>query len=74
MFDSLFRLTWKKLLLTIVAWIFCVVMHNVVYALCRDFFGPDGDEPFFIFLAIVVIPLYFVVAVGYTVILRSMRE
>ena len=71
MLDSLLRLTWKKLLLTIAVWIFCVVMHNVIYALFLDFFGPNGDEPFFFLLAVVVIPLYFVVAMAYTVIRRK---
>lgn len=68
MLDRLLRLTWRKLLLIIAAWVLCVVMHNAVYALFHDFFGPQGDELFFFLLAIVVIPLYFVVSVAYTLI------
>jgi nitrate/nitrite transporter NarK len=67
MLDKLFRLTWKKLLLIVAAWVLCVVLHNVVYGLFRDFFGPNWDEPFFFLLAVVLIPLYFVVALAYTV-------
>jgi hypothetical protein len=74
MLDRLLRLTWTKLLLTIAVWIFCVVMHNVIYALFRDFFGANGDEPFFFILAVVVIPLYFVVAVAYTVVGSIRRQ
>ncbi len=73
MFDRLLRLTWKKLLAIVAAWVLCVVLHNAIYALFRDFFGPHGDEPFFFLLAVVVIPLYFVVSVAYTV-LRLIRR
>lgn len=66
MLDRLLRLSVKKLLLIIAAWVLCVVMHNIVYALFREFFGPHGDEPFFFLLAVVVIPLYFVAALVYT--------
>lgn len=66
MLNRLLRLSVKKLLLILAGWVLCVVMHNVVYALFRDFFGPHGDEPFFFLLAVVVIPLYFVVALVYT--------
>lgn len=66
MLDKVLRLTLKRLLLIVAAWVLCVVMHNVIYALFRDFFGPNGDEPFFFLLAVVVIPLYFVVSLVYT--------
>ncbi len=49
------------------------MLHNLVYALLRDSFGPNGDEPFFLILAVVVIPAYFLLALAYTVVkwLRS---
>jgi len=68
MLDNLFRLTLKRLFLIVAAWVLCVVLHNVVYALFQDFFGPHGDEPVFFLLAIVVIPLYFVLSLAYTVV------
>ena len=69
MLDKLLRMTLKNFFLIIAAWVLCVVMHNVVYGLFRDFFGPTGDEPFFFFLlAVAVIPLYFVVSLAYTVV------
>ena len=68
MLDKLLRLTWRRLLLILVAWVLCDVLHNAVYALFLDFFGLHSDEPFFFLLAIVVIPLYFVVSVAYTLI------
>ena len=71
MLDKVLRLTLKRLVLIVAAWVSCVVMHNVVYALFHDFFGPHSDEPFFFLLAAVVIPLYFVVSLVYTVVQRS---
>lgn len=68
MLDKLLRLTWRRLLLILAAWVLCVVMHNAIYALFHDYFGPHGDEPFFFLLAVVVIPLYLVVSVAYTLI------
>jgi uncharacterized BrkB/YihY/UPF0761 family membrane protein len=68
MLDKLLRLTFGKCLLIVAAWLLCVVMHNVLYALFRDFFGPHGDEPLFLLLAVVVVPLYFVVSLVYTVV------
>lgn len=68
MLDKVLRLTRKRLLLIVAAWVACVVMHNLIYVLFRDSFGPNGDEPFFFLLAVVVIPLYFVVSLVYTVV------
>ena len=68
MLDKMLRLTLGKLLLIIGAWVLCVVMHNVIYGLFHDFFGPRGDEPFFFLFTVVVIPLYFVVSLVYTVV------
>jgi hypothetical protein len=64
--DLWFLLTWRKILLVLAAWVACVVLHNLVYALFRRYFGAKGDEPFFFLLAVVVIPLYVLVALVYT--------
>ncbi|MBW2995747.1 hypothetical protein KY332_00440 [Candidatus Woesearchaeota archaeon] len=58
----------KKLLLIIGAFILAVLLHNLVYALFFDYFSrTGGDEAFFFIIAIFVIPLYFLVSVGYTI-------
>ena len=67
MIDKWFFLTWKKLLLIVAAWVLSVVFHNAVYALFHDHFGSGGDEPVFFILAVIVIPLYFVGSLFYTV-------
>lgn len=71
--DKLFLLTWKKLLLIPGAWILCVVLHNVVYALLRPLFEPGGDEPFFFLLAVVVIPLYAIACLLYSLVRLGMK-
>jgi len=68
MLDKLLRLSLRRTLLIVAAWVLCVVLHNVIYGMFRDSFGPNGDEPFFFLLAVVVIPLYSVVSLVYTVV------
>jgi hypothetical protein len=62
-------LTWKKVLLILVAWVAAVLLHNIVYGLFKDYFDSHGgDEPFFFFIALIVIPLYVLVSLIYTLI------
>lgn len=57
-----------RLVLIAAVWVLCVILHNAIYAMLRDSFGPDWDEPFFLILAVVVIPIYFVVSLVYTIV------
>jgi hypothetical protein len=66
--DKLFLLTWKKLLLIPGAWLLCVILHNAIYGLFQAFFEPGGDEPFFFLLAVVVIPIYTLACLLYSVV------
>lgn len=65
--DRWLLLTSTKVLLFVAAWLACVILHNVVYALFRDSFGPGGDEPFFFLLAVLVLPAWFLGALVYTI-------
>jgi len=67
MLDKWLFLTWRKLLVIVAAWVLSVVLHNAVYALFHNYFGPGGDEPVFFIFAVIVIPLYFVGSLFYTV-------
>lgn len=70
-----FLLTWKKVLWTIIAWVAAVLLHNLVYGLFKGYFDRHGgDEPFFFFIAIVVIPLYLLISLVYTIVLRSKKK
>ena len=66
--DKLLLLTWKKLLLIPGSWLLCVILHNAIYGLFRSFFEPGGDEPFFLILAVIVIPIYTLASLGYSAI------
>jgi len=64
--DRWLLLTRRRILYILAAWVACVVLHNLIYALLLKFWGIRRDEGFFFLLAIVVIPLYGLVALGYT--------
>ena len=55
-----FFLSGKKLLFIILAWVVSVVLHNAFYAL----FGIE--EAVFFLIAVIVIPLYLIISVVYT--------
>ena len=58
----------KKLFIVVGAFILAVLLHNLTYALFYDYFSrTGGDEPVFFIIAVIVIPLYFLIAVGYTI-------
>ncbi len=71
--DRLLLLTWKRVVLILIAWILCVILHNLTYALFRPVFGPDGDEPVFFLLAVVVIPLYATACGVYSLVRLALR-
>lgn len=74
-YDKYLRLTGKKLLGIIGAEALFLFLHNAVYTLFYDYFRrTNSDEPFFFFLALVIIPLYFMVTVIYTVLRAFMTN
>ncbi|MCD6302253.1 MAG: hypothetical protein J7M15_01865 [Anaerolineae bacterium] len=67
--DKYLLLNWKRILLIIGAWVLAVILHNLIYGLFQSYFDVSGgDEPFFFILAVIVIPLYALVALVYTII------
>ena len=72
-FSKLFLLNWKKFFGIVIAWFLAVVLHNVVYGLGiyfggENFWGLNGDEAFFFIIAMIIIPVYFIISVVYTLI------
>ena len=66
--DKYLLLSPKRVLIIACAWLLSVLLHNAVYALFYDYFSrTGGDEPVFFILAVVVIPLYLVISLVYTV-------
>ena len=58
------ELSWKNIIIMIVAWIIAVLLHNAIGALF------NFEEAFFFIVAIFVIPIYFIVSLVYTVIIK----
>ena len=61
-FDKWFLLDWKNFLTIVVLWFVFVFIHNAIYGL----FGVE-DAIFFI-LAVLLIPLYFLISIIYSII------
>ena len=72
--DRLLLLGWRKLLPIPVAWLLCVILHNVIYGLFQSHFDQTagGDEPFFLLLAVVIIPLYTIACLIYSTVRLGM--
>ena len=67
--DKWLLLTWKKILLIIFFWFGAVILHNLVYALFFKYFqSTGGDEFFFFIISVLIIPIYFLIALFYTLV------
>ncbi len=68
-FDKWFLLTWRKMLILVVGWFLAVILHNLFYAL-SEISGKNLEigEVFFFLIAIIVIPIYFLIFFIYTTI------
>ena len=58
---NLFLLSWKKLWIIVVAGFASIVLHNLISALI------GGEEVFFFMIAVFIIPIYFLIAVLFSV-------
>jgi hypothetical protein len=71
--DQYLLLSWKTLLI-IPAWVLSVVLHNLVYGLFIEGFDRVGhDEWVFFFMATLVIPLFFIISLVYTMIKKGVK-
>lgn len=67
--DKYLLLSWKRVLIIACAWMLSVLLHNLIYGLFYDYFRrTGGDEPVFFILAVIVIPIYFIISLVYTLI------
>ncbi|MCK5043583.1 hypothetical protein KAR52_01100 [Candidatus Pacearchaeota archaeon] len=65
---NFFLLTWKKTGITLMIWVGAVVIHNLVYAFFLGVFNIEFEEPVFFTLAVLIIPIYFIVCLIYSLI------
>ena len=73
-YDRYFLLTIKKTAMLGGVWLLSVLLHNAVYALTGFYLSSPFEEPFFFILAVVVIPLYTLVSLVYTIIRKSLTN
>lgn len=67
-YEKFLLLSWRTVLI-IPAWILSAILHNLVYAAFYDHYArTGGDEAVFFFLFLLVIPLYLIISLVYTVI------
>lgn len=73
--EKYFLLNMKKIFFIIFAWVVAVILHNLFYALFKSWFDArGGDEFFFFIVAMIFIPLYFLVSLIYTLIIYFRKQ
>ncbi|MFH1522180.1 MAG: hypothetical protein ABIF18_04450 [archaeon] len=65
---DLFLFSWKKLWIIVVVGFISIILHNVIYALF------NVEEAFFFILAVLVIPIYFLVIIIYSLIYKFTKR
>ena len=67
--DKFLLLTWKKILIIIGSFFLAVILHNLFYAL-SEISGKNLaiGEVFFFLIAVIIIPLYFIMCLVYSLI------
>ena len=66
--DKYFLLTWKKAFVIVVSWFASVLIHNAVYGIILYFFNVEFEEPLFFILAVIIIPIYAIIVLVYSLI------
>ena len=65
--DKYLLLSWRKGWIIVVSWFAAVILHNVIYGVIKYFNQAFlGDEAFFFIIAIIVIPLYVIISIIYS--------
>ncbi len=65
---NLFLLSWKKLWIVIVGGFISIVLHNLISGLI------GVEEIFFFILVVIVLPVYLIVAIIYSLICRIKKK
>ena len=74
--DKCLLLSWKKVLVIVGVWVLSVVLHKAIYGPFQDYFGINGGlVPNAVFtLGTVLIPVYFIISLVYTMIRKMKRD
>jgi len=66
--DKYFLLTWKKTWMIIAGWFLAVILHNAFYALF------NFEEAFFFIIAVIVIPIYVIIVLIYSLVRKLSKK
>lgn len=66
--DKWFLLSWKKTAIALIIWIGAVFFHNLVSALINI------EEPVFFIVSVIVIPIYFIISIIYSIFKRTRKD
>jgi len=67
--DRFFLLSGKRIFIIMISWFVAVLLHNLIYGLFHTYFDMHvGDEPFFFIIAVIVIPIYFIIGIIYSLV------
>ena len=62
-----FLLSWKKIAILLGIWIMAVFFHNMISSFFIEFLRIDFEEPVFFVIAVILIPVYFIISFIYTI-------
>ena len=65
---NFFLLSWKKVGIILILWVAAVIMHNLVYAFFLGVLGIEFEEAVFFLFANLVLPIYFIVCIFYSLV------
>ena len=66
--SEFFTITWKKTAIALMIWIIAVFFHNMVYAFFVGVLGIEFEDVIFFIIAVIIIPLYFIISIIHTLI------
>jgi len=68
---SFFQISWRKSLIILVVWIIFIVLHNLYYIYANS---SDALKNVFSFIAVAIIPIYFLIILIYSSILAVRKK
>lgn len=61
-------LSWKRVAVIVAMWFIAVILHNAIYGIFLI------EEPVLFIFAVIILPIYFLISIIYTVIKLAMRK
>jgi len=71
---KIFLLSWKRTAILIIIWMVAVFFHNIISSFFIEILNLDFEEPVFFLIAIIIIPVYFIISFIYTLFKRVKKK